>query len=173
MFQEHARQATTAFRQTIGGEEPDDMRSGIAQFVSILLGKIDEILATEFSNPPSSLAHYSHTFLTTVHRGPPDIDRGYYFYGLLDITAQLSAVINPKMLPRRLFQNLIQLIEEHELAEFRWKAVSQYLFEEKIRIDAGVSSLRSYFPALARARPWPDAWFVRSEEIHRSTQMSN
>ena len=111
------------------------MRRGIAQFVSTLLEKIDEIFAIEFEIPPSNLGNYWHRYLAAFHRGPPKLDRGYYFYGLLDCTAQLATIVHPDMVPVRLSQRLMQLIEEHTVAEFRWRAVSHTLRVTKIIPD--------------------------------------
>ncbi len=129
MLQEYTRQASSAFRQSMSSENSHDMKRGIAQFVSTLLRKIDEIFVSEFETPPSNLANYWHPLLAAFHRGPPKIDRGYYFYGLLDCTAQLAAFVHPDILPVRLLRSLTQLIKQHRMAEFRWKAVSYVLYK--------------------------------------------
>lgn len=55
---------------------------------------------------------------------PPDLDQGYYYYGLLDCISQLASVSNPQMLGEGLQNRIKDLICDSVVPEFRWKAVS-------------------------------------------------
>ncbi len=92
--------------------------------MSALVDKVDEILAVENENCPPELAKRWHKALAAISRGPPDLDQGYHYYGLLDCVSQLAAVSDPEMLGERLLDKVKDLIFESVVPEFRWKAVS-------------------------------------------------
>lgn len=85
---------------------------------------MDEILAVEHGQFPQELARRWHKALAVISRGPPDLDRGYYYYGLLDCVSQIAAVSDPQMLGKGLLNRVNGLIFDSVVPEFRWKAVS-------------------------------------------------
>ena len=57
--------------------------------------------------------------------GPPDLDRGWFYYGLLDCAAQLSGLTDPNTLHHKgILDEMKDLIFKGESPEYRWKAVS-------------------------------------------------
>ena len=82
--------------------------------------------AIDFEEAPAKLGNYWHRYIAAFHKGPPGLDRSYYFYGLLDCTAQLAAFVKPDMIPLRLRHSLTQLFKYHGVPEIRWKAVSKF-----------------------------------------------
>lgn len=92
--------------------------------MSALIDKVDEILAVENIKFPAELARRSHKALAIISRGPPGLDQGYYYYGLLDCVSQLAAVSDPGMLGEALLNQIKDLIFDSVVPEFRWKAVS-------------------------------------------------
>ena len=100
------------------------MREAAALVVSTLLDKLEDILAKEDeSNPPKLGGQWPRT-LATCQRGPPDLDRGWYFYGVLDCASQLTSLVDPKTLRKGLVDRIEQLLFESKTPEYRWKAVS-------------------------------------------------
>ena len=94
-----------------------------------LLDEVDKILATENGNFPPELAKRWHKALAFFSQGPPSLDQGYYYYGLLDCVSQLAAVSEPQMLgqgtrEQGLLKRVEDLIFHSVVPEFRWKAVS-------------------------------------------------
>ena len=96
--------------------------------MSALVEKIDEILAVENGKFSPELAKRWHKTLAFVSRGPPNLDQGYYTYGLLDCVSQLSTVSDPQMLGEGLLNRVKDLIFDSVVPEFRWKAVSTPFF---------------------------------------------
>ena len=92
--------------------------------MSALVDKVDEILTMENGKFPPELARRWHKALAVISRGPPDLDQGYYFYGLLDCVSQLAAVSDPRMLGEGLLDRIKDLVFDSVVPEFRWKAVS-------------------------------------------------
>lgn len=72
---------------------------------------------------PPELARRWHKALAVISRGPPDLDQGYYFYGLLDCVSQLAAVSDPRMLGEGLLDRIKDLVFDSVVPEFRWKAI--------------------------------------------------
>lgn len=132
--------------------------------MTALVDKVDEILAVENANFPPDLARRWHKVLATMGRGPPSLDQGYYYYGLLDCVSQLAAVSDPSML-RGLWNRVTDLIFESVVPEFRWKAVSPPKFRDEsspIR-NRSVSAktihrLKSFCPVVALARTSINCW---------------
>ena len=61
----------------------------------------------------------------TLGCGPPDLDRGWFYYGLLDCAAQIAALTDTKSLrDKGIFEGMRELIFGDESQEYRWKAVS-------------------------------------------------
>ena len=108
--------------------------------MSALVDKVDETLIVENGSFPAGLAKRWHKVLAFISRGPPDLDQGYYYYGLLDCVSQLAAVSDPQLLGVKLLDRVKDLIFDSAVPEFRWKAVSIPLFFDKAfpkRLPAG------------------------------------
>ena len=105
-------------------DESSELRRAVAAIVTSLLDKVDEILATENKNFSPELAKRWHKALAFFSQGPPSLDQGYYYYGLLDCVSQLAAVSEPQMLTSKLLKRVEDLMLDSVVPEFRWKAVS-------------------------------------------------
>ena len=122
-LQEYTRLATSLCREAAIGDESGELRTAAAAIVSALVDKADEMLAVENPKFPPELAKRWHKALAIVSRGPPDLDQGYHYYGLLDCISQLSALSDPQMMGERLSNRVKDLIFDSVVPEFRWKAI--------------------------------------------------
>ena len=116
--------ATSLCRESAIADKSGELRTAAAAIVSALVDKVDEILAVENEKFPLELARRWHKALAAISRGPPDLDQGYHYYGLLDCVSQLAAVSDPELLGEKLLNKVKDLIFESVVPEFRWKAVS-------------------------------------------------
>ena len=123
-MQEYTRLATSLCRESALTDESGDLRTAAAAIVLALADKVDEILAAENGSFPPKLARRWDKALAAISRGPPDLDQGYYYYGLLDCVSQLAVVSDPRMLGERLLNKIKDLIFDSVVPDFRWKAVS-------------------------------------------------
>lgn len=122
-FQEYTRLATSLCREAAIADESGELRAAAAAIVSALVDKVDEMLAAENPRFPPELAKRWHKALAVISRGPPDLDQGYSYYGLLDCISQLSAVSDPQMMGAGLLNRVKDLIFDSVVPEFRWKAI--------------------------------------------------
>ena len=111
----------------------------MATVVTSLLDEVDEILAKENGTFPPGLAKRWHKALAFFSLGPPSLNQGYYYYGLLDCVSQLAAVSEPQMLGQGLLKRVVDLIFDSVVPEFRWKAVSTPGFRGKACIGRYLS----------------------------------
>ena len=126
-MQEYTRLATSLCRESAIEDESGELRKSVAAIVTSLFDKVNEILATEKRNSPPELANRRHRALAFFSLGPPSLDQGYYYWGLLDCVSQLAAVSEPQMLGQGsdgLLKRVEDLIFDSVVPEFRWKAVS-------------------------------------------------
>lgn len=123
-MQEYTRLATGLSRASSGLDSPEEFRSAAAMIVSPLIERIDGILALENAEFLPKLARRWHKALATIHRGPPDLDYSYYYYGLLDCLSQLAMLSDHTVLGDNILEKMRYLIFESVVPEFRWKAVS-------------------------------------------------
>lgn len=121
-MQEYTRSAVRLCRESASEDESSELREAVAAVVASLLDELDEILATE--NFPAKLAKRWHKALAFFSQGPPSLDQGYCYYGLLDCVSQLAAVSLPQMMRQGLVKRVEGLIFDSIVPEFRWKAVS-------------------------------------------------
>lgn len=122
-LQEYTRLATCLCREAAIADESGELRTAAAAIVSALVDKVDDMLAVENPNFPPELARRWHKALAVISRGPPDLDQGYHYYGLLDCISQLSAVSDPQMMGEGLSNRVKDLIFDSVVPEFRWKAI--------------------------------------------------
>ena len=130
-MQEYTRLATSLCREFIIADESGELRTAAAAIVAALFDKVDEILAVEHGKFPVELARRWHKPLAIFRRGPPALDQGYYYYGLLDCVSQLAAMSDPQTLGEGLLNRIIDLVFDSVVPEFRWKAASILEFRSK------------------------------------------
>lgn len=115
---------TSLCRDSAIADESGELRIAAAAIVSALVDKVDEILAVENGKFPPELASRWHKARAVILRGPPDLDQGYYYYGLLDCVSQLAAVSDPRIMGEGLGGRIKDLVFDSVIPKFRWKAVS-------------------------------------------------
>lgn len=142
-LQEYTRLATSLCREAAIADESGELRTAAAAIVSALVDKVDDILAVENPRFPPKLANQWHKALAIISRGPPDLDQGYHYYGLLDCLCQLSAVSDTQMLGEGLLNRVKDLIFDSVVPEFRWKAI-EILFSCHCTRDEQYQWLKGY-----------------------------
>jgi len=80
-----------------------------------------ELLHTSIQEIPSRKSDAWNWPFARLRRGPPLLNKWYFFYGLLDCAAQLARQLRPGQLPAAFLGRLERLMEETEFEEFRWK----------------------------------------------------
>ena len=126
-MQEYTRLATSLCRESAFEDDASELRKSVTAIVTSLLDEVGEILVIENGNFPPELAKRWHKALAFFSQGPPSLDQGYYYWGLLDCVSQLAAVSEPQMLGQGsggLLKRVEDLIFDSVVPEFRWKAVS-------------------------------------------------
>ena len=104
--------------------ERQQVRESVALVVSTLLDNIHALLVEEGRSRPKIGGQW-HKTRAAIGRGPPDLDRGWFYYGLLDCAAQISALTDTNNLrDKGIFDGMKKLIFGDESQEYRWKAVS-------------------------------------------------
>ena len=126
-LQEYTRLASSLNRESADAINAEQMRTAATTITSALLAKIGEMLLTEDSLSPPRLRNQWPKTRTTFRLGPPDLDQGYYVFGLLDCAAQLATLGSPGMFPVQFFDKVMSLILENNVPEYRWKAVGSTL----------------------------------------------
>ena len=101
-----------------------EVRKALVVVVTSLLDQLNGILTAENGKFPPELAKRWHKTSAFFSRGPPFLDQGWFYYGLLDCASQLAAVSEPQMLGG-LLDKVEALIFDSVVPEFRWKAVSK------------------------------------------------
>lgn len=126
-LQEYTRLASSLHRESADAINSEQMRRAATTIISALLAKVGEMLLTEDSLSPPRLRNQWPKTRAIIHLGPPDLDQGYYVYGLLDCAAQLATLGNPAMFPVQFVDKVMRLILENNIPEYRWKAVGSTL----------------------------------------------
>lgn len=115
-LQEHVRRATElGVRGGITVEEAD--------YFLRVIGQIDILFHDEFEKIPDRLLNW-HKMRRTCQLPPRDINRGYYFYGLLDCIHQIASFLDLMKVCSSLSRRLENVVFETKVKEFRLKAVS-------------------------------------------------
>jgi len=126
-FQEYTRLATSLTRESSLAADRDQVREAAAVIVMTLLLKLDRILPEENSTSWPEPGSKWHKLLAAINWETPKLDRGWYYFGLLDCAAQLAALVDPSMLPKGFISSIKQLIFRKASLEYRWKAVSCHI----------------------------------------------
>ncbi|KAL8767351.1 MAG: hypothetical protein Q9209_006114 [Squamulea sp. 1 TL-2023] len=121
-IQELTRNATTilATAATRGPEETaaeeNEVAAGVVQLVQ-------QLLNIHVQDIPSKRSSAWDWPLARLRRGPPLMDKWYFFFGLLDCVAQLAPHVRPGQMSAALLSTLRRLVEESEYEELRWKII--------------------------------------------------
>ncbi|KAL8704700.1 MAG: hypothetical protein Q9201_002162 [Fulgogasparrea decipioides] len=84
---------------------------------------VQELLRIHIRAIPSRRSDAWNWPLARFRRGPPLMNKWYFFYGLLDCAAQLARHLLPEQMPADLLGGLERLMNEADFEEFRWKVV--------------------------------------------------
>lgn len=123
-LQEYTRLASSLCRECSDAPNPERMREAAAIIVSALFEKIGELLVLESSPSMPRLGNQWPRLRIIIGLGPPQLDQGYYFLGLLDCAAQLATLGSPRLHGVDFAERVKRLVFESTVREYRWKAVS-------------------------------------------------
>jgi hypothetical protein len=132
---ECTRLVTSLTRESTLEPGKTQVRQAATIIVSALLDKLEDILVKEDESNPPKLGGQWPRVLATCQLGPPDLDRGWYFWGVLDCASQLTSLVDPRTLGSGIVKKVERLLFESKTSEYRWKAVSVpfYSLEEHKR----------------------------------------
>ena len=145
-LQEHVRRATKVMTSY---ESLKYLSAGDARIVAETLHQVEKVFEIEFPRDPDSMSDW-HTSRNVFQLGPPGINTKYYFYGLLDCTAQLGTYVNLQMARPELAQRIRHFIFTTNVMVYRLKAVScRFLYLSFMQIQERLTyrSLRPFCPA--------------------------
>ena len=126
-LQELVRNATTVARLTATGEQGQNDAN--AEAISQVTELLQELLATHIATtPPAGNSYWQDWPMARLRRGPPPLNRYFFFYGLLDCSIQIAQCLLPSQIPEGLQQILAQLILDTGYKDFRWKTVVLSLY---------------------------------------------
>ncbi|KAL8644902.1 MAG: hypothetical protein Q9226_007535, partial [Calogaya cf. arnoldii] len=131
-IQELTRNAITvlSFAATSENGEIDVKEKETALEVVQLL---QQLLKVHIHNVPSRRSSVWDWPLARLRRGPPLMDKWYFFYGLLDCLGQVARHAGPGQLSTELLTLLKQLMEASEYEELRWKILEIFEAYEPLR----------------------------------------
>ena len=113
-----------SLRESTRAAEREQVRESVALVVSTLLDKIRALLAEEGRGRPKIGGQWNKT-RAAIGRGPPDLDQGWFYYGLLDCAAQISVLADTNNLrDKGIFDIMRELIFGDVPQAYRLKAVS-------------------------------------------------
>ena len=109
--------------------ERRQIRKSAAIIVSSLLDKLYTLVEEEAQEPspgrPTIGPQWPNKVRAAMRRGSPDLDRGWFYYGILDCLSQLSGLTDINTLHHKgILNKMKKLIFGDESPEYRWKAVS-------------------------------------------------
>lgn len=102
-------------------------RKKAAAIVLALIDKVDGILVEMKSAAWPEPGKQWHKLRALAQRGIPNLDRGWYYFGLLDCASQIAAFVDPSVLPKAFVGRIEQLILRKASREYCWKAVSRLI----------------------------------------------
>ncbi|KAL8686800.1 MAG: hypothetical protein Q9218_006856 [Villophora microphyllina] len=115
--QELTRNASVCF-QCLGTDEDrsEDAEQAIADATLV-----HQLLRDHIEEMPSRKVDAWDWPLARLRRGPPLLNKWYFFYGLLDCVGQLAPYYSVVQFPADLLERLRHLEKDTEWEEFRWK----------------------------------------------------
>jgi len=119
-IQELTRNATTSLAECDNKSQNDNVSREVEKAADIIK-LVFELLHVSFQEIPSRKSDAWNWPFARLRRGPPLLNKWYFFYGLLDCAAQLARHLRPGQLPAPFLRRLERLMEETEFEEFRWK----------------------------------------------------
>ena len=132
-LQEYIRLVVSLTRESTNELVPEaerqQIRENAAIIVSTLLDNLYTLVEEEAQEPspgrPTIRPQWPNKLRAGIRRGPPDLDRGWFYYGLLDCLSQLSGLTDTSTLRHKgILDKMVKLIFGDESPEYRWKAVS-------------------------------------------------
>lgn len=123
--------ATVSSLAETGDNDENDFEEILMAFQVAHL--IQELLRIHIQDIPSKRSSAWDWPLARLRRGPPLMDKWYFFYGLLDCLSQVTRHTRHGQLSVDLFAMLKQLMEESEYEELRWKILEIFEAYEPVR----------------------------------------
>lgn len=133
-IQELTRNANTVFSLSAARDrdqvdvEEKEIAHGVVQL-------LQQLLRVHIEDIPSKKSSVWDWPLARLRRGPPLMDKWYFFYGLLDCLGQVARRARAGQLSVELFSMLKQLMEESEYEELRWKILEIFEAYAPLRRD--------------------------------------
>ncbi|MCJ1283639.1 hypothetical protein MMC26_002970 [Xylographa opegraphella] len=105
------------------------------KLAAMIIDKILSILNSHqgFQNDIGPKSVYLDYFVAFLNRGPNDLGRYFYQYGLLDCVSQLSGILNAKSLSADLVATLLKIIATSQEASYRWKCTEILMRDSNTR----------------------------------------
>lgn len=118
--------------------KPDDVK-----IITNVVKLVQQLLRDHIEDIPSRKSDAWNWPLARLRRGPPLMNKWYFFYGLLDCYAQLARHLRCQDMPSDILAWLKRLLELSEFEEFRWKVIEilQACSPEKGAMDDWLESL--------------------------------
>ncbi|KAL8738320.1 MAG: hypothetical protein Q9181_000863 [Wetmoreana brouardii] len=121
-IQELTRNATTVLATADTGNHDVEELENVGM-ASDVVRFVQELLRIHIRAIPSRRSDAWDWPLARFRRGPPLMNKWYFFYGLLDCAAQLARHLRPQQMPADVLGGLERLMNEADFEEFRWKVV--------------------------------------------------
>ncbi|KAL8668386.1 MAG: hypothetical protein Q9168_006984 [Polycauliona sp. 1 TL-2023] len=134
-IQELTRNAITTF-SLVETSSNNQVVSEDCQRALEVVQLVQQLLKVHIEDIPSTKSSVWDWPLARLRRGPPRMDKWYFFYGLLDCLAQVARHIRHGHLSVDLFSMLKKLMEESEYEELRWKILE--IFEAYVPVRKNI-----------------------------------
>ncbi|KAL8888602.1 MAG: hypothetical protein Q9215_003992 [Flavoplaca cf. flavocitrina] len=131
-IQELTRNAATVSSLAETRDNDENDFEGIPTAIQVV-HLIQELLKMHIQDIPSKRSSAWDWPLARLRRGPPLMDKWYFFYGLLDCVSQVARHTRHGQLSVELFAMQKQLMEESEYEELRWKILEIFEAYEPFR----------------------------------------
>ncbi|KAL8984109.1 MAG: hypothetical protein Q9205_001847 [Flavoplaca limonia] len=131
-IQELTRNAATVSSLAETRDNDENDFEGIPTAIQVV-HLIQELLKMHIQDIPSKRSSAWDWPLARLRRGPPLMDKWYFFYGLLDCISQVARHTRHGQLSVELFAMQKQLMEESEYEELRWKILEIFEAYEPFR----------------------------------------
>ncbi|KAL8708755.1 MAG: hypothetical protein Q9220_006397 [cf. Caloplaca sp. 1 TL-2023] len=133
-LQEFTRNAATMFsRGNAAG--PRNRDTSDIRHANQIVELVQELLMVYSQEIPSRNDDYWNWPLARLRRGPPSLNKWYFFYGLLDCASQVAGYLKPGQISDELLRVLVRLLRISDFEEFRWKVLEIFLRYETTRTN--------------------------------------
>ncbi|KAL8951014.1 MAG: hypothetical protein Q9222_002990 [Ikaeria aurantiellina] len=133
-LQEFTRNAAVLFARS-HAVEPNDRNPSDVNRANQVVELVQELLMAYSQEIPSRKDNYGNWPRARTRRGPPSMNKWYFFYGLLDCAKQLAGYLEPGHFSNDLILVLGRLLRTSDFEEFRWKVLEIFVLYETTRTN--------------------------------------